>query len=547
MTAAERLRARRPVRRLVALALAALLGLAACGGGGGGSDIPLTNPDVSTVAAADPGSALPASWRAGPFMEIYVRGYQDSDGDGIGDLRGLISRLDYLKDLGVTGLWLMPVTQSQDRDHGYAVSDYRAIERDYGSLADFDELLKQAHARGIGVIIDYVMNHSGAQHPLFQHARSGAGDPWRDWYLWQAAPPSGWSIYGGNPWRGTGNGSYYAPFWDQMPDFNLKNAAVVNWHHDNLRFWLNRGVDGFRFDAVGNLVENGLDAWLNQPQNYTLMHDVQTLVQGYAQRYMVCEAPDDPKGFAALSGCGAAFAFGQQYDLVAAARGDAAAVARVAAYYASAPAGLAGFASNHDSFAGQRLWDQLGGNAARLRLAAATYLLQSGTPFLYYGEEIGMAGGAGLSGDWALRTPMSWSADTRRAGFTTGQPFRNLSANVATQNVAAQQADAGSLLNFYRQLIALRKVLPALQGGSYAAAAASGAALQFRRVLGSETVWVGINYGSAPATLSVSGLAANTTLQRHWPTGQGDLQADARGAASVTLPAQSFAVLRVGP
>lgn len=158
-----------------------------------------------------------------------------------------------------------------------------------------------------------------------------------------------------------------------------------------------------------------------------------------------------------------------------------------------------------------------------------------------------MAGGAGLSGDWALRTPMSWSADTRRAGFTTGQPFRNLSANVATQNVAAQQADAGSLLNFYRQLIALRKALPALQGGSYAAAAASGAALQFRRVLGSETVWVGINYGSAPATLSVGGLAANTTLQRHWPTGQGDLQADAGGAASVTLPAQSFAVLRVVP
>ncbi|MFM2059074.1 MAG: hypothetical protein RLY71_3459 [Pseudomonadota bacterium] len=546
MTAAEGPGARRPLRRLATLALAALLGLAACGGGGS-SDIPLTNPNVSTVAAADPGSVLPASWRAGPFMEIHVRAYQDSDGDGIGDLRGLISRLDYLKDLGVTGLWLMPVTQSQDRDHGYAVSDYRAIERDYGSLADFDELLKQAHARGIGVIIDYVMNHSAAQHPLFQHARSAAGDPWRDWYLWQSAPPSGWSIYGGNPWRGTGNGSYYAPFWDQMPDFNLKNAAVVNWHHDNLRFWLNRGVDGFRFDAVGNLVENGPDAWLNQPQNYALMHDVQTLVQGYAQRYMVCEAPDDPKGFAAPSGCGAAFAFGHQYDLVAAARGDAAAVAKVAAYYASAPAGLAGFASNHDSFAGQRLWDQFGGDAARLRLAAATYLLEPGTPFIYYGEEIGMAGGAGLSGDPQLRTPMSWSADTSGAGFTTGRPFRNLSANVTTQNVAAQQADPVSLLNFYRQLIALRKALPALQGGSYEAAAASGAALQFRRVLGAEMAWVGINYGSVAATLSVSGLGANATLQRQWPAGPGDLQADAGGTASVTLPAQSFAVLRVGP
>ncbi|HNW61762.1 MAG TPA: alpha-amylase family glycosyl hydrolase, partial [Piscinibacter sp.] len=247
---------------LAALALA--LFLVACGGGGS-SELPTV--DKSPVVAADPGSTLPADWRQGVFAEIFVRGYKDSNGDGIGDLRGLTQSLDHLQNLGVTGLWLMPITRSQDGDHGYAVADYRSIEPAYGSLADLDELLAQAHARGIGVIVDYVMNHSAAQHPAFVNANSSGSNAYRNWYLFQASQPQGWSVYGGNPWRSGNGGYYYAPFWDQMPDFNLKNAEVVDFHHDNLRFWLNRGIDGFRFDAVGNLVENGAGAWLNQPEN----------------------------------------------------------------------------------------------------------------------------------------------------------------------------------------------------------------------------------------------------------------------------------------
>ena len=149
---------------------------------------------TSPVAPKDPGSRLPADWYKGAFIEIFVRGFKDSDGDGIGDLRGVTQSLDYLQDLGVKGIWLMPVTRSLDRDHGYAVTDYRNIETDYGNLADFDELLEQAHARGIGVIMDYVINHSASTHPLFVNSAASRSSAYRHWYLWEDTPPTGWDI-----------------------------------------------------------------------------------------------------------------------------------------------------------------------------------------------------------------------------------------------------------------------------------------------------------------------------------------------------------------
>ncbi len=539
-------------RRQGALAIAALsTALAACGGGGGSAaPAPAPSPavdlpvDVSSVPASDPGSTLPAGWQNGAFMEIFVRSYQDSDGDGVGDLRGLISRLDYLKDLGIGGLWLMPVTASQDHDHGYAVKDYRDIESAYGSLADFDELLRQAHARGIAVVVDYVMNHSAAENALFVNAKSSSADAWRDWYLWSAVKPTGWSIYGNDPWRGSPGNYYFAPFWDQMPDWNLLNPKVVAYHHDNLRFWLNRGVDGFRFDAVGNLVENGPSAWENQPQNYALMRDVRALLDGYARRFLVCEGPSDPFGY--TTACGSAFAFnnysGNVNNIVAAAKGDATAARRVADFPKTAPAGMSTMLSNHDSFAGQRPYDQFGGNLAQYRLAAATYLLQPGTPFLYYGEEIGMAGAATLSGDPKLRTPMSWTAG---GGFSTGTPYRASAANLAAFNVAAEQADPNSLLAFYKAMIALRRSLPSIAAGSYENAAASGSAISFQRQYGGERTLVAINYGTAAATLAVSGLPAGASLAAAYPEGGSDLAADSGGQASVALPAQAVRVYRV--
>jgi alpha-amylase len=537
--------------RLARLTLLALL--AACGGGGGsagGAEPPPVNlptPDISAVAAADPGSPLPEGWQHGAFMQVFVRSYQDSDGDGIGDLRGLTSRLDYLRDLGVKGLWLMPVTASQDADHGYAVADYRDIERAYGTRADLDALIAAAHARGIGVVIDYVMNHSAAAHPLFVNARAAASNAFRDWYVWQPTAPAGWSVFGGNPWRTTTTGAYYAPFWDQMPDFNLNHAPAVEFHKNNLRYWLNRGIDGFRFDAVGMLVENGPAAWENQARNYTLLQELRAVVAGYPRRTLVCEGPSDSRGYAAA--CGSAFAFDLRGTLIGAAgSGNAAQVATLADYFRNAPAGLSPFASNHDSFAGQRLADQFSGDAARLKLVAAAYLLLPGTPFIYYGEEIGMAGAATLTGDPKLRTPMSWTANTTSAGFSTGTPYRALAANVATHNVAAQQADANSLLTHYKAMLALRNGRPSLARGSYDGAFASGAAMGYQRVLAGERTLVVINFGltAAAGGVVVGGLPAGASLVRLHPSdGVVVATVDASGAALVDVPAQSVRVYDV--
>jgi alpha-amylase len=501
--------------------------------------------DVSAVALADPGSALPDGWQNGAFMQIFVRSYQDSDGDGRGDLRGLIQRLDYLKTLGVRGLWLMPVTQSQDKDHGYAVSDYRNIEAHYGSLADFDELLAQAHARGIGVIVDYVINHSAAENPLFVQSKSSNSNAYRDWYLWSGVRPTGWFIYDKDPWKGSAGNFYFAPFWDQMPDFNLTNPKVTAWHMDNLRFWMNRGVDGFRFDAVGNLVENGAGAWENQAQNYTILRAARQMMDGYAKRFLVCEGPSDPNGYTAA--CGSAFAFNNTGNIFSAAKGEATGVQRVATFHATAPAGatsrMSTMLSNHDNFAGQRAYDQLNGNVAQMKLAAATYLLQPGTPFIYYGEEIGMAGGGTLSGDAKLRTPMSWNNSIANVGFSTGTPYRSLSANLATFNVAAEQADPNSMLNFYTAMLGLRNSIPALTGGSYEAVTVNGSVMSFQRRVGTSTAVVVINYGTSAATVSVTGLTANGVLATAYPGALADVSVDASGQASVTLGAQAVRVL----
>ncbi len=389
-------------------------------------------------------------------------------------------------------------------------------------------------------MIDYVINHSAADNPLFINSKASNANPYRDWYVWQGLKPSGWSIYGNDPWRGSAGNYYFAPFWDQMPDFNLVNPSVVAWHQDNLRFWLNRGVDGFRFDAVGNLVENGPSAWENQPQNYTLLRNVRQLMDGYAQRFLVCEGPSDSFGY--TGACGSAFAFNNNANLIAAAKGDPAAVQRVADFPKTEPAGISTMLSNHDSFAGQRPYDQFGGNLAQYKLAAATYLLQPGTPFIYYGEEIGMAGAATLSGDPKLRTPMSWTAS---GGFTSGEPYRAAAANVATFNVAAEQTDPASLLSFYKAMLGLRKRFASIAAGAYENAAASGSAISFQRHLGSERTLVVVNYGSGTATVSVGGLPANASLASAYPGGGADLAAGADGSAAVTLPAQSLRVFSV--
>ena len=520
--------------------------LAACGGGGSSEQPPPVEEqeasaslDLKPVSVTRMESDMPDNWADGAvFVEIYVRGYKDSDGDGKGDLRGLTQQLDYLQQLGVEGIWLMPINASYDHDHGYAVTDYRSIEKDYGTLADFDAFIQAAHERGIGVIMDYVVNHSAITNPLFidsDHSKAGK----RDWYIWQTSNP-GWRNWDGNPsWHKASNGYFYGVFWENMPDFNLKNQDVLAYHHDSMRFWLNRGLDGFRFDAVGQLVENGPDSYESQPENRAILYDIQQLVTSdYQNRYMVCEEPADAIGAASSDSCGSAFAFGFN-DAVRASVKSGTVSAQLRQVLQQMPLERMGIMlGNHDAFAGVRLMDDFSADQSRYRLAAATQLTMPGQPFIYYGEEIGMNHSAGNSGDWALRAPMSWS---KTGGFTTGTPFRSPASNVTTFNVADQQADSASLWHFYRELIAARKGLPALRHGNLQLLR-SDSVLAYTRTYQGQSVLVVLNYGNQATSVSLS-LGKNQAMLT--PVGQfapSSLITDSSGNAQISLAGQGIQI-----
>ena len=505
--------------------------------------------DTRPVAQTNQPSTLPANWQRGAFMEVFVRAYKDSNGDGMGDLKGLTQQLDYLKDLGIKGIWLMPITTSADGDHGYATTDFRGIDPAYGTLEDFDELLRQAHTRGIGVVMDYVINHSARAHPMFTSALAdGPASPFYDWYVWEKDAPAGWDIWGKYPWSRTHNGYYFGTFGKHMPDFNFKNPAVRAYHQDSLRFWLNRGLDGFRLDAVPHLVENSAKDWNDQPESRRITGDLHKLITSYPQRHVVCEATANPQAYAAADICGSAFAFGLERNIVNAAKGDKKAIQFVANYFTTAPHTMATFVANHDIFAGERLWDQLRGKLAQYKLAAASYLLQPGTPFIYYGEEIGVAGIKGLDGDEPLRAPMSWTADKLGAGFTTSdKPFRPIAPNVARYNVAAQLADPNSLLSFYKAMLALRNSLPSLANGSYDAPVVQGRVMAYRRTLGAETTLVVINYDTKAGKLTLKDLRSRAAFTPVYPADATPAAANARGLLRLTLPALSVHVYRLQP
>ncbi len=499
--------------------------------------------DLGNVPVQDSDSGLDAAWaQSASFIEIYVRGYQDSDGDGVGDFQGLISRLDYLRDLGVTGIWLMPITESADNDHGYAVENYRDVESDYGSMADFEQLIAQAHSRGIAIIIDYVMNHAASTNPLFLDASTSGTNDKRDWFIWSSSRPLGWNTFAGDPWRNNGNGWYYGVFSALMPDFDLRNPEVVTYHQDNLRFWLNKGVDGFRFDAVGVLFENGPSAWNNQPENHPLLGDAATIIGGYSKRYQVCEAPDDPVAYSAPTSCGRAFAFQAPGAILNSARSGLVDVGFANQLFMANTDNMPLFLSNHDSFAGARVWNQLGGNDTEYKLAAASYLLSARTPFTYYGEEIGLANASSLGGDHALRTPMSWTGDTANAGFTTGTPFRDLSANVATHNVAAETGNGNSLLEYYRGLYQLRQTYPVIGAGTLdVQSSALEPVLVLNRSGGGATAVVAINYDTSQQVVTSATGVPSTAFDAVFGT-SGQLISDGAGDLTLTVPARSVVV-----
>jgi glycosidase len=413
-------------------------------------------------------------WNDRTWYEVFVRSFADSDGDGIGDLRGLTAKLDYLNDgdpattddLGVAGLWLMPIAEAASY-HGYDVIDYEAVERDYGTREDMDALVAAAHERGIDVIVDLVPNHTSVQSPWFRASAAGT-DGKRDWYLWEDDKPTWLGPDGQVVWHEKDDDFYYGVFWEGMPDLNLRNEAVTAALEDVARFWLTEvGVDGFRVDAAKHLIEDGPKAQTNTPETKAWLAGFKAVAEAARPgALMVGEVWDPPSvaGAYVPDSLDMTFDFGLATAYRMAIQGGRVAPIRTAfGDTATAwPANQsAAFLTNHDQ---TRIMTELRGDPAAAGLAAFLLLAGPGTPFLYYGEEIGMTG---TKPDERIRTPMRWTADAATGGFTTGTPWEALSGDdPATVNVATQATDPSSLLSTYRALIAARTGNDALRRGA---------------------------------------------------------------------------------
>ena len=444
-----------------------------------------------------------AWWNDTVFYQIFVRSFYDSDGDGVGDFNGIIAKLDYLNDgdpetatdLGITGIWLMPINPSPSY-HGYDVTDYYAVNPEYGTMEDFQRLLEECHARGIRVIMDMVLNHTSVMHPWFVEARDEPTSERRGWYIWADQDPGYRGPWNQEVWYPTVSGYYYAVFWSGMPDLNYTNPAVTAEMTNVASFWLNEvGVDGFRLDAARHLIEDGSNqentdathAWWRQFRtSYKATNpDALTVGEIWTTNYAVVSY---------VQGDELDLAF--NFDLASAIlnyvgqRDGGELSASIRRSFGLFPAGTyATFLTNHDQ---ERVMTAFFGNLDLARLASGVLLTGPGVPFIYYGEEIGMTG---TKPDENLRTPMQWSADAG-AGFTTGSPWEPVNREYTEVNVAAQAEDEDSLLSHYRTLIQLRNNHAALRVGEYTQVRADNdALLSFLRVSQEETVLVIINLG----------------------------------------------------
>ncbi|MBM3152275.1 MAG: alpha-glucosidase [Chloroflexi bacterium] len=483
-------------------------------------------------------------WRDGVIYQVYPRSFCDTNGDGLGDLPGITSRLDYLAGLGVDAIWLSPFYPTPDADFGYDISDHTAVDPRFGALEDFDTLVREAHRRGLRVVLDLALNHTSDRHPWFIESRSGRDHPKRDWFIWRRprpgrrhAPPNNWQAsFGGTAWEyDAASGEVYLHlFTRQQPDVNWRNPDLRQAQLDVVRFWLERGVDGFRLDVFNayfkderlrsNPFKPGLRAFdrqvhlhdMDQPEMAPLLAELRTILDGYPERYAVGETylstPDKAASYCGAEKLHAAFSF----DFI-----------RHVPFFPWTPGWIvrqllrrdASFdragvwpttvLGNHDQ---RRTASRYGrGEDDRMAKIAMTILLTvRGTPFMYYGEEIGMRNLRLRRSElmdppgvkyWPLdigrdgcRTPMQWDA-TPGAGFSSGRPWIRLHPNAAWRNVAIQDGDPGSLLNFTRQLLALRRASPALQRGEFVPPARTPPGLLvYQRRSPAGTVLVALNF-----------------------------------------------------
>ncbi|HKG56047.1 MAG TPA: alpha-amylase family glycosyl hydrolase, partial [Candidatus Limnocylindrales bacterium] len=407
------------------------------------------------------------------FYEVFVRSFADSDGDGIGDLPGVTAHLDDLNDgnpattadLGITGLWLMPVAESASY-HGYDVTDYRAIEHDYGDAADFHALVDAAHERGIKVVVDFVPNHTSKQNPWFRDAEQHG--PHDAWYVWSPTDPGYAGPDGQQVWHRDEDGRfYYGVFGDGLPDLNLRNPDVTKELHSIAKYWLeDMGVDGLRVDAAKHLLEDG-EKQTNTAETKAWLTAFRDDVHGALRDSLVLGEVWDPRGitssYPASGAVDLVFDFEVGGAILGSVRlGDAGTLKTTESELGSRypPGSVATFLSNHDQ---PRFMSQLSGDATAAKAAAAALLLAPGVPFVYYGEELGMTG---TKPDERIRTPYPWTASAPGFGFTSGTPWEQFGDNAVTANVESERKDGSSLLATYRDLIRVRTSHPALSSGT---------------------------------------------------------------------------------
>jgi alpha-glucosidase len=502
-------------------------------------------------------------WERGTIYQVYPRSFYDVNSDGVGDLRGIQAKLDYLSWLGVDAVWLSPIYPSPMADFGYDISDYVNVDPIFGTLSEFDALIDDVHRRGMKLVLDFVPNHTSDQHAWFRESRQSRHSPKRDWYLWRdppvgGGPPNNWlAQFGGSAWEfdeATGQ-YYYHAFLKEQPDLNWRNPEVQEAMLDVLRFWLDRGVDGFRVDVIWHIVKDEQfrdnppnETWqpTDSPHNQVLatyttdrpeVHDIigkmRAVLDSYPERMMVGEIylpVERLVTYYGASGSGAHLPF--NFQLLTLPWNAHVLREAIENYEAALPEfGWPNWVlGNHDN---HRIASRIG--LAQARVAGMLLLTLRGTPTMYYGDELGMydvpippamvhdpyeknVPGLGLGRD-PERTPMQWSPEPS-AGFSNSAPWLPVAEDYAARNVQVQSADPHSMLSLYRRLLVLRKAEPALAVGSFRSLPATGDVLAYRRAAGDKQIVVVLNLGSRPATYdlgpasSTGAIALSTQLDR---------------------------------
>lgn len=506
------------------------------------------------------------------FYQVYVRAFKDSNGDGHGDLPGLTEKLDYLKDLGVDCLWLMPIYPSPLKDDGYDIADHYSVAETFGTLDDFETLLHAVHARGMRLITDLVMNHTSDAHPWFQSARANRNSPYRDYYVWSDTnekykeariifvdtEPSNWT------WDEQAGQYYWHRFYASQPDLNYDNPKVQEEMLNVARFWLELGVDGFRADAVPYLFEREGTNCENLPETHAYLKKLRAFMdKNFPGRILLCEANQWPEDVRPYFGDGDEFHMGFHFPIMpriymALKKGIADDLHDILERNPAIPESCqwCTFLRNHDELTlemvtpeeRQWMWEQyapeprmrlnlgirrrlaplLDNDTRKIELANSLLFTLPGSPVIYYGDEIGMGDNIWLEDRNGVRTPMQWDHE-HNAGFTTSIPFAPLlEGEYSPQrvNVAAQRADPNSLFNSIRQMIAIRKEHPAFGWGDFTwLDIGTNAIAAYLRAYKNERLLILNNLGGETQTVRLKpGLASNAFTRQNVSLGTFTLQ-----------------------